>query len=100
GPERHLDQMLRAGPYGLSLDALLAAPHGIDLGPLEPRLPEVLRTLTGTVLVDSLGTWVAAHGGLATDAVALCAVLRTRDGDTVVVSEEVGLGVHPSSELG
>lgn len=63
-------------------------------------LPEVLRATAGAVLVDSLGTWVAAHGGLPTDPVALCAALRTRDGDTVVVSEEVGLGVHPSSELG
>jgi anaerobic selenocysteine-containing dehydrogenase len=58
GPERLLDLMLRTGPYGegfgadpggLSLDALLAAPHGIDLGPLEPRLPEVLRTPSGMV---------------------------------------------------
>ena len=47
GPERLLDLMLRSGPYGLSLDGLLAAPHGIDLGPLEPRLPEVLRTPSG-----------------------------------------------------
>ncbi len=58
GPERLLDLMLRTGPYGdgfganpggLSLDALLASPHGIDLGPLEPRLPEVLRTPSGMV---------------------------------------------------
>ena len=50
--------MLRTGPYGdgfgaepggLSLDALLASPHGIDLGPLEPRLPDVLRTPSGMV---------------------------------------------------
>ncbi|MGY3200738.1 anaerobic selenocysteine-containing dehydrogenase [Streptomyces sp. TE5632] len=46
GPERRLDMMLRLGPYGdgfgaepdgLSLDKLLAHPHGIDLGPLRPR---------------------------------------------------------------
>ena len=58
GPERLLDAMLRLGPYGdgfgerdgtLSLAALEAAPHGIDLGPLEPRLPEVLRTPSGKV---------------------------------------------------
>jgi anaerobic selenocysteine-containing dehydrogenase len=36
-------------PGGLSLDVLLANPHGIDLGPLEPRLPEVLRTPSGMV---------------------------------------------------
>jgi len=58
GPERLLDLMLRTGPHGdgfgarpegLSLDVLLANPHGVDLGPLEPRLPDVLRTPTGMV---------------------------------------------------
>ena len=58
GPERLLDLALRAGPYGdrfgqkaggLSLAALKAAPHGIDLGPLEPRLPEILRTPSGRI---------------------------------------------------
>ena len=50
--------MLRTGPYGeqfgrnpegLSLDVLLANPHGVDLGPLEPRLPDVLRTPSGMI---------------------------------------------------
>ena len=36
-------------PDGLSLDVLLANPHGIDLGPLEPRLPDVLRTPAGMI---------------------------------------------------
>ncbi len=49
GPERQLDLLLRTGPYGLSLDDLLAAPHGIDLGPLQPRLPDALRTPSGMV---------------------------------------------------
>jgi anaerobic selenocysteine-containing dehydrogenase len=49
GPERLLDLMLRGGPYDLALADLLAAPHGIDLGPLEPRLPEILRTPSGRV---------------------------------------------------
>jgi anaerobic selenocysteine-containing dehydrogenase len=49
GPERILDAMLRGGAYGLSLADLEAAPHGIDLGPLEPRLPEILRTPSGRV---------------------------------------------------
>ena len=44
GPARLVDLMLRTGPYELTLDDLLANPHGIDLGPLEPRIPEVLRT--------------------------------------------------------
>ena len=58
GPERVLDLALRAGPYGdgfgarpngLSLAALEAQPHGIDLGPLQPRVPEVLRTPSGKI---------------------------------------------------
>ncbi|MER5577919.1 molybdopterin oxidoreductase family protein [Streptomyces massasporeus] len=58
GPERRLDLMLRLGPYGdgfgvrpdgLSLEKLLAHPHGIDLGPLEPRLPQPLKTRSGRV---------------------------------------------------
>ncbi|MFJ9639726.1 molybdopterin-dependent oxidoreductase [Streptomyces sp. NPDC101178] len=49
GPERRLDLMLRLGPYGLTLDRLLAHPHGIDLGPLKPRVPEVLRTRSGRI---------------------------------------------------
>jgi anaerobic selenocysteine-containing dehydrogenase len=49
GPERLLDLMLRAGPYDLTLADLEAAPHGIDLGPLEPRIPEMLRTASGKV---------------------------------------------------
>ena len=49
GPERIIDFMLRSGPYKLSLDELLERPHGVDLGALEPRLPEVLRTPSGMV---------------------------------------------------
>jgi anaerobic selenocysteine-containing dehydrogenase len=58
GYERRLDMMLRLGPYGdafggrpqgLTLEKLKAAPHGVDLGPLQPRLPGVLRTPSGKV---------------------------------------------------
>jgi anaerobic selenocysteine-containing dehydrogenase len=58
GPERRLDMMLRLGPYGdgfgaepdgLTLDKLLAHPHGIDLGPLRPRLPQPLKTVSGRI---------------------------------------------------
>lgn len=58
GPERIVDLALRSGPYGdgfgtnpggLSLTRLEAHPHGIDLGPLAPRLPDVLRTPSGRV---------------------------------------------------
>jgi anaerobic selenocysteine-containing dehydrogenase len=49
GPERILDLQLRCGPYRLTLAELQAAPHGIDLGPLEPRVPEILRTPSGKI---------------------------------------------------
>jgi anaerobic selenocysteine-containing dehydrogenase len=49
GPERLLDLLLRSGPYQLTLAQLEAAPHGIDLGALQPRLPGVLATASGTV---------------------------------------------------
>jgi len=49
GPARIIDLMLRAGPYDLTLADLEAAPHGVDLGPLQPRIPEVLRTASGKI---------------------------------------------------
>jgi anaerobic selenocysteine-containing dehydrogenase len=58
GPERLLDFLLRVGPYGdafgaqpggLSLTAIEDTPDGLDLGPLEPRVPEVLRTPSGKI---------------------------------------------------
>lgn len=57
-PDALLDVMLRTGEYGdgfgadpdgLSLERLEAHPHGIDLGPLAPRVPEVLRTESGRI---------------------------------------------------
>ncbi|MFI6029209.1 molybdopterin oxidoreductase family protein [Amycolatopsis magusensis] len=49
GPERLVDLMLRAGPYDLTLADLEAAPHGVDLGPLKQRVPEVLTTASGKI---------------------------------------------------
>jgi anaerobic selenocysteine-containing dehydrogenase len=58
GPDRLLDYLVRTGPYGegygqdpdgLSLARLMDHPHGIDLGPLQPRLPEALCTPSGRV---------------------------------------------------
>jgi len=47
--ERVVDLRLRTGPYSLSLAKLKEHPHGVDLGPLEPRIPEVLRTPSGRI---------------------------------------------------
>jgi anaerobic selenocysteine-containing dehydrogenase len=71
GPDRLLELALRGGPYGnlfgmkrvdpalvlgtglgddgLTLAKVLATPGGIDLGPLQPRIPEVLRTPSGRI---------------------------------------------------
>jgi adenosyl cobinamide kinase/adenosyl cobinamide phosphate guanylyltransferase len=63
-------------------------------------LPAVLTAVEGTALVDSLGTWVAGHPDLEVDRAGLCRALAARQGDTIVVSEEVGLGVHATTALG
>ncbi len=53
-----VDFLLRTGPYGegfgvdtegLSLAALRARPHGVDLGPLGSRLPGLLETRSGKI---------------------------------------------------
>lgn len=49
------------------------------------------------LLLDSLTTW-AGLGDV--DGPGLAAALNARPGDAVVVSDEVGLGVHPSTEAG
>ena len=69
--ERMIDALVRTGPWGdgfgavpdgVSLQALLDNPHGIDFGPLEPRLPENLRTPSAKVelapaeIVDSVAS--------------------------------------------
>jgi adenosylcobinamide kinase / adenosylcobinamide-phosphate guanylyltransferase len=56
------------------------------------------------LLVDAVGTWVAAHRDL--DQVTgapldeLEAALAARSTPTVLVSDEVGWGVHPETEVG
>ncbi len=69
GVERLLDVGLRAGPYGdqfgmkpdgINLDKVQASESGIDLGALQSRVPEVLRTPSGKIelapamLIDDL----------------------------------------------
>ena len=67
-------------------------------------LPAALLAIEGAVLVDALGTWVASFDdfeAFAAEQVApLCRALGDRPGDTIVVSDEVGLGVHPSTDVG
>ncbi len=58
GPMRLLDFAIRIGPWGdrygedpegLTLAKLAAQPNGVDMGALEPRLGEVVRTPSGVV---------------------------------------------------
>ena len=86
GPLRALDVALRTGPYGdgfgkhpngLTLAKVQAsnASGGIDLGALQPRIPEMLRTLSGKVelappsLLQDLQRAVQDLRGLAPDLV-------------------------------
>jgi adenosyl cobinamide kinase/adenosyl cobinamide phosphate guanylyltransferase len=66
-----------------------------------PDLPATVLALPDRpTLIDSLGTWVARCEGFAADGAALVEALRGRAAMTVVVSEEVGLGVHPETDVG
>jgi adenosylcobinamide kinase / adenosylcobinamide-phosphate guanylyltransferase len=59
-----------------------------------------VRAASATVVVDSLTTWVGGAPGFAVDVAGLCVALGDAVGDVIVVSDEVGFGVHPSSEAG
>jgi adenosyl cobinamide kinase/adenosyl cobinamide phosphate guanylyltransferase len=60
----------------------------------------VLARVDGTLLVDALGTWIANAPDFGVDVQRLCDALDRRDGDTIVVSDEVGLAVHPPTHSG
>jgi adenosyl cobinamide kinase/adenosyl cobinamide phosphate guanylyltransferase len=107
--ERHPGPLLYVAT-GTAVDADMAARidrHRARRGPAYETI-EAGADLTGALagapdqpaLVDALGTWVAAHVDFAVDVDALVGVLRARRAPTVVVSDEVGLGVHPSTEVG
>jgi anaerobic selenocysteine-containing dehydrogenase len=58
GPVRLLDLQIRTGPWGdrygavpdgLTLQSFRDAPHGIDKGPMVPRVPEILETNDGRI---------------------------------------------------
>ena len=65
-------------------------------------LPAHLRAIPDAALVDSLGSWVALAPGfdVVSETGDLLAALAERHEPTVLVSEEVGLAVHPPSEAG
>jgi anaerobic selenocysteine-containing dehydrogenase len=86
GADRIVDAMLRTGPYGdwfgavpdgLSLAKLRENVHGVDLGPLQPRLPDLLRTPSGSVEL--------VNEALAGDVPRLVASLDSNNGDGLVL---------------
>ena len=62
GPDALLDLMIRTGPYGdlfgkkpegLSIEKLQRNPHGVDLGELTSRFPQILSTPSGRIEIAS-----------------------------------------------
>jgi anaerobic selenocysteine-containing dehydrogenase len=87
GPERLLDFQIRTGPWGdaygarpggLTLADVAREPNGIDMGPLAPRLDEVIATRSREVEL--------APGPIVADVPRLEARLARRDGGLVLVS--------------
>jgi anaerobic selenocysteine-containing dehydrogenase len=87
GPERLLDLQIRSGPFGdrygekpdgVTLDSFRAAPHGLDLGAMVPRLDEVLETPSRKIEL--------APPYITADAARLAARLSRRDGELLLVS--------------
>ncbi|GAA1814257.1 molybdopterin-dependent oxidoreductase [Planosporangium flavigriseum] len=84
--ERLVDLRLRTGAYGdgfgrvpdgLNLARLREQPHGVDLGPLTPRIPEILRTPSGRIEL--------CPQPIADEVRALAAAPAPESGDFVVV---------------
>jgi anaerobic selenocysteine-containing dehydrogenase len=122
GPARMLDFMLQTGPYGAafgadpdgaSLAQLREHPHGVDFGPLQPRLPEILRTPSGTielahpVLLADLDRLAAAMPSLAARDVVLVGRRDLRSNNSWMHNIEVlvkgkprcTLHVHPDDAV-
>lgn len=51
-------------------------------------------------LVDTLSTWLSRQPDFVPDAEGLCAALKHRRSPTVIVSDEVGSGIHPETDVG
>ncbi|MCC5951756.1 MAG: bifunctional adenosylcobinamide kinase/adenosylcobinamide-phosphate guanylyltransferase [Acidimicrobiia bacterium] len=120
GKSRVAEDLLEAhaGPLcylatGSATDAELAAriaahrarrPARVRTVEVGSELPAALRDAgPAPTLVDSLGSWVAQHADLTPDVDAVLAALywrREQQAPTVLVSDEVGLSVHPPTEVG
>ncbi len=63
-------------------------------------LAAVLSSTSGSVLIDSLGPWLAGLPDVGDQVSSLCEAVLARNDDTFIVSDEVGLSVHPETEVG
>ena len=88
GPARLVDLLLRAGPYDLTLADLEDAPHGLDLGPLQPRVPDILQTASGTIEL--------IPDAISSDLPRLLALLGTGPADGLVLIGRRQLGSNNS----
>ena len=118
GPKRWLDFLIRTGAYGdaygsdpdgLSLAVLRDSPHGIDLGPLQPRLPaDVMHPhgkidLAPQMILDDVGRLHAVLAGTAHDRLRLIGRRHVRSNNSwmhnidVLVrgKERCTLMIHP-----
>jgi adenosyl cobinamide kinase/adenosyl cobinamide phosphate guanylyltransferase len=64
------------------------------------QVPSLLAQTAGPVLLDSLGSWIAAHPDLDADGPALAEALRARTAPSIVVAEEVGWSLHAPTPVG
>ena len=63
-------------------------------------LADIVEATPGPLLIDSLGPWVAAGHPEVPDVGPLVRAIAGRSDPTVVVSDEVGLAVHPVTPAG
>jgi adenosyl cobinamide kinase/adenosyl cobinamide phosphate guanylyltransferase len=63
-------------------------------------LAAVLSITSGSVLIDSLGPWLAGLPDVEDQVSSLCEAVHARNDDTFIVSDEVGLSVHPETDVG
>jgi adenosylcobinamide kinase/adenosylcobinamide-phosphate guanylyltransferase len=64
------------------------------------ELIKALKEVQDTVIIDSLGSWLASYSNFEADIKGLIEALSLRTSHSVIVSDEVGLGVHPSYPSG
>jgi len=68
--------------------------------PNQSDLISALADIDGPILVDSLGTWLTLDPGIGAELEPMLRALERRVAPVVLVSEEVGLAIHPPTALG